>query len=724
MTRSCALSIALLACLVPSTAQAHVPSREGGSRTGLAVAPAMATAAQAQAEPPIVATPRAECREGSYPEPGMQGRVPREEVDSGRAAKGYRCNLSVIGRSGSTGGFRVHRYIDRHGRECAYYDTALLFPTNALSLSGEPTGVAVLDMTDPTKPVRTTTLLTPAMQSPHESVNISVQRGILAAVLGNPTQYPGGIDVYDISEDCRQPVPMAAAFPASPFGHESGMAPDGMTFYPTSIGTDDTTAVDISNPRLPRQIWNGKFNTHGMSVSDDGNRGYFATGDGLVIADLSEVQARKPNPQVREISRLTWSNMTIPQVAIPVTIKGRPYLVEVDEYSEDEGGGVAGNGSRVGAARIIDISDETRPRVVSNIRLEVHQPENRAALAGDYGTRSPVQGYGAHYCNVPRREEPGIFACSMILSGLRVFDIRDPENPKEIAYHVAPPDTISATGSEIIDERANWAMSQPAFAPERGEIWYSDGTSGFYALKMDPAVWPFTSDGAGGSGGGGAGSGGGAGGGAGAAGCIDTRGLRGAGVRAVRGGLRLSFSRLRKFPVRVDVFRVSQGRRVLREHRVANFPNRRRSVTFRGRLAPGLYFARFRMYDRRGRLFDVQRVVFERTRSGRVRVRPDHHRRTVCQLLRGFKLERPAFGGSRKMPLRISYRLTRAADVTVIVSRGKRVVRRFVRRGSAAGRVHRLSLPARGLRRGDYRVRLLATGGEEQVAATLVARRL
>jgi hypothetical protein len=74
----------------------------------------------------------------------------------------------------------------------------------------------------------------------------------------------------------------------------------------------------------------------------------------------------------------------------------------------------------------------------------------------------------------------------MILSGLRVFDIRDPENPKEIAYHVAPPSTISATGGPVIDERANWAMSQPAFAPERGEIWYSDGTSGFYALKMDP----------------------------------------------------------------------------------------------------------------------------------------------------------------------------------------------------------------------------------------------
>jgi len=320
-----------------------------------------ALAQQPPAEPPITATPRADCLPGGIPEGPMQGRVAAEDIASGKVDNGFLCNLTVIGKSGSTGGFRVHRYIDRQGHECAYYDTTLLFPTNALSLSLEPTGVAVLDMTDPAKPVRTATLVTPAMQTPHESVNISVERGILAAVMGNPSAHPGVVDLYDLSEDCRQPALLTSA-PASIFGHESGMALDGMTFYPTSIGTGHTTAVDISNPRVPRAIWQGDYNTHGMSVSDDGNRGYMASGDGLVILDFSEIQARKPNPQVREISRLTWSNMTIPQVAIPVTIKGRPYLVEIDEYSTDEDGGFGAHGPRVGAARIIDISNEAAPR--------------------------------------------------------------------------------------------------------------------------------------------------------------------------------------------------------------------------------------------------------------------------------------------------------------------------------------------------------------------------
>jgi hypothetical protein len=690
-----ALVAAALLALPVAAAQGHAV-RPGEAPQTIAAPRPLALPAQAPAEPPILATPRATCNAGARPEPSIQGRLPKEEVDSGRADSGYWCNLSVIGQSGSTGGFRVFRYIDTAGHECAFYDTTLLFPTNALSLSLEPTGVAVLDMTDPRKPVRTDTLLTPAMQSPHESVNLSVQRGILAAVLGNPAEYPGGIDVYDVSQDCRHPTVKAAAFPASPFGHESGMAPDGLTFFPSSPASH-FSAVDISDPVLPRTLVTTNIPTHGMSVSDDGRRGYLATSDALTIVDLSEVQDRKPNPQVREISRLTWSNVTIPQVAIPVTIKGRPYVVEVDEYSTNgPGGGVTGNGATVGAARIIDVADETKPRVVPNIRLAVHQPEHRAEIAGDPGAQSPVQGYAGHYCNVPQRVEPGIFACSMIASGLRVFDIRDPEKPKEIAYFMSPPSTISATGGPTIDERSNWAMSQPAFAPERGEIWYSDGNSGFYALKMDPAVWPFSTA-------------------RGAGGCVDRRGFERVSARPVGRAVKLAFARRAKLPVRIDVFRVSQGRRILRERRVARFT---RATTWRPP-GPGAYFARFTMLQG-GKAYDTDRAVFERTRSGRLLARPAHYRRDNCTLLRRFKLERPVFDGA----LSGAYRVAAAATVSITVTRGAKVVKRFAAAARPPGRTYRFALATRGLSRGDYRVRLQAGSGDDQVVATLTARRL
>jgi hypothetical protein len=45
-------------------------------------------------------------------------------------------------------------------------------------------------------------------------------------------------------------------------------------------------------------------------------------------------------------------------------------------------------------------------------------------------------------------------------------------------------------------EPSNFAMSAPAFAPERGEVWYSDGFSGFFAVRVTNGVWPFAAAGA------------------------------------------------------------------------------------------------------------------------------------------------------------------------------------------------------------------------------------
>ncbi len=451
----------------------------------------MQAAIPTREEPPQTASPRAQCGPGSRPEPGIQGRIPASAYASGDADKGYQCNLQVLGKEGTQGGFKVERYVDEAGRECAYYDTTLLFPANALTttLSAKPTGVAVVDMTDPAKPVRTTTLLTPAMQSPHESLVLNEKRGLLGAVMGNPAFAPGFIDLYDVSQDCRNPV-LQSSSPVGLLGHESGFSPDGKTFYATSISTDMITAVDVSNPRLPSILGVYEYPSHGLTVSEDGNRGYVAGAGGLQIVDLSQVQARKPSPQVPQISALKWKNITIPQNAIPVTIGGKPMLVEVDEYAESEGGDLSATGPNVGAGRIIDISNEQAPKVISNFRLEVNQGENRGEkIAGDPGTASPAQGYAGHYCGVPSAVDPGIVACSFIASGLRVFDIRDPYAPKELAYFVAPPGNMGGSPAPV--ERSNYAMSRPSFNVARGEIWYSDGNSGFYALKATNGVWPF-----------------------------------------------------------------------------------------------------------------------------------------------------------------------------------------------------------------------------------------
>ena len=453
---------------------------------------ATATAQEAPGPPP--ATPRAQCGPGSVPEPGMQGRVPADHVAAGGAAQGYRCNVEVVGQFGVSGGYKVERYVDATGRECAFYDTTLLYPTNAAApLDDEPTGVAVLDMSDPTQPRLTTTLNTPAMSTPHESLLVNQRRGLLAAVAGNPVFAPGQVDVYDVSQGCTAPQ-LRSSLPVGLLGHESGFAPDGNTFYAASLGGGLLTAVDLTNPSAPRTVYTGRHDTHALTISDDGNRAYLAAGagfprnelglrgdvDGLQVLDVSEIQSRQPAPQTRVLGDLTWPTVTIPQAALPVTIGGRPYLVEMDEFSY-EGDRIAANGTTVGAGRIIDLSDETDPRVVSDLRLEVHDPAVRPSLAGDPVTDSATGGYAGHYCAVPSRVDPQIAACSFLASGLRVFDIRDPQAPREIAYFVAP---VPPGGP------ANAAFASASFVPERKEIWYSDGSRGFYALRLTNDVWP------------------------------------------------------------------------------------------------------------------------------------------------------------------------------------------------------------------------------------------
>ncbi len=430
-------------------------------------------------------TPRAQCGPGSDPEPDRQGRVTQAEVASGRAGRGFTCNTAMAGRYGASGGYKVERYVDSGGRECAYYDTSLLFPRDAVVAGQDGTGVYVLDMSDPTNPVHTETLVTPAMQSPHESLSLNASRGLLVAVTANPTFYPGVIDVYDVSQDCRHPV-LESSVPIAGLGHEGAFAPDGRTYYSTSFDSGGylpggtLTAVDVSNPSLPLSLFTGNYRAHGLSLSDDGNRAYIAARSGLLILDVSQIQARIPNPQVREVARLTWPTMSTPQVTIPVTIGGHPFLVEMDEFAK---------GDQVGAARIIDIADETKPEVISNIKLEVNMTENRPSQADDPGASIPFRGYTGHYCTVPSRQEPAALACTFILSGLRLFDIRDPYTPKEIAYFNAPVTPVPGALDPAPD--SNYAMSSAAFVPERGEIWYSDGNRGFFNVRVTNGVWPF-----------------------------------------------------------------------------------------------------------------------------------------------------------------------------------------------------------------------------------------
>ena len=431
---------------------------------------------------PAATPPATSCSRSSHPETGIQGRVPAEDYASGRAAKGYDCSAKLVSRVPGTGGFKVLRYKDTAGHTCAFFDSTRLFPTDVFMQARDGFGVIVVDMTDPAKPVKTTTLVSPAMMSPHESLLVHQGRGMLAAVMGNAFALPGLLDIYDVRQDCRNPK-LVSSTPSALLGHESGWSPDGKTFYASSGGGQSLTAIDVTDPAHPAKLFEQYgVNYHGMRLSADGRTMYVANigndlsggtlpGHGLRILDVSQIQDRVPNPSVPVLSDLTWPEGSIPQVNQPFTRNKHLYLLEIDEFARIGVGSPAD--APVGAARIIKVDDPRHPKVISNLRLAVQQPAARKASYDDPGGDNALGGYTGHYCSLPYEKDPRIVACSMINSGLRVFDISNLRRPVEVAYFNRPAPDVGSS-----------AMAQPAWDVKHRMIWFTDTARGFFAIRL------------------------------------------------------------------------------------------------------------------------------------------------------------------------------------------------------------------------------------------------
>ena len=394
--------------------------------------------------------PRATCGAGDMPEGELQG----EGIEN------VRCNLTVHGQ------VQVPHFLSLAWHEnCAYVNS-----TDATS---------VVDVSDSSAPTVVTKLTTTGMQNNWESMKVHEGRGLLAGYQADGTV----VDLYDVSADCKAPV-FQSSLNVGGIGHSGNFSEDGSVYYASSLYSGEVFAIDVMDPAQPRLITSKFFDTagnsigsHDLSIGKNGTRGYFtfpslinAFNGTLAIVDLTSVKERADAAEGRSVKDFEWQDGAASQYPIPITYRGADHLVVTDEL----GSGACGNPAKphFGYAHIFDLRDEQMPRLVSQVKTAAQDAANCEAATRSAGT---FFGVGTHYCNVDRRDDPRLLSCGLWSGGVRVFDIRNPWRPREIAYFdtAGTDDMVPGLQRILVDKR---------------ELWVASTAGTFYVLKFADGV--------------------------------------------------------------------------------------------------------------------------------------------------------------------------------------------------------------------------------------------
>jgi hypothetical protein len=173
-------------------------------------------------------------------------------------------------------------------------------------------------------------------------------------------------------------------------------------------------------------------------------------------------------------------------MTIPVKIKGESFVITLGEF----GAGRTPKGRKAACAaglppfatvQIFSVANEQAPALVNKLRLEATDPATCNAVSPEIDT---VTGfiYDVHMCTVDNRDEATTLACGYFQSGVRVYDIRDIKNVKEIAYF-----NPAANGTTPI----GWCGSLPFLDATSGMLYSWCADAGVMSLKFRNGVWPF-----------------------------------------------------------------------------------------------------------------------------------------------------------------------------------------------------------------------------------------
>jgi hypothetical protein len=335
-------------------------------------------------------------------------------------------------------------------------------------------GTSILDVSAPDRPELVTQWDAPANTHTHK---VQVADGLL---LVNHERFPyrpkkplgphsAGVAIYRL-DDPFEPKQIGfwesggkgvhrIVWEGGRYAHMSG-TPEGFT-------DRIWMSIDMADPERPelaaRWWWPGQWSAGGETADwsnghrvaahhglTEGGHTYLGYDDAnLVVLDTSD----PTNP--REVSRLSWGGGAT-HTCMP--LHGRGLVVVTDEQQHD------GPNAPERRMHLIDVADPSAPRYLQAL----------PAPSGAFGELP--QRFGPHNVHENRsgsyRSNRLVFA-TYFSAGLRVYDISDPQNPREVAHWVSE----APVGSPV-------PQANDLFVDHQGLIWVTDrGTGGVSCLE-------------------------------------------------------------------------------------------------------------------------------------------------------------------------------------------------------------------------------------------------
>ena len=376
--------------------------------------------------------------------------------------------------------------------------------TDAKANNANRAGVFVVDISDPAAPEVVHEIGPPNEGNQGETsreMRVWPERDLLIVMnLGSNCSelihacHPQGVQdnfrFYDISGEKAAAPELVAEYVPSVNPHEFFLWDDpkrngrALMFMSTPGGGQTQLLVaDIS--KLPKgkvvELGQTAFpgaeeNLHSLSLSNDGERAYLAHLDGgVMVLDTSGFARNAPKRGFRLLTlpenAAKWEG---PGVHSAVKLFGRPYVLTTDEAYGDALRAIGDHGCPWGWARMIDIRNPAKPKVVAEYKLPQNDP--------GYCTTDPPRPSSSYASHNPTLTK-NLALITWHAGGLQAVSIKNPTKPTQLAefrpeplpYVMTEDPALSAGQDKVV------AWSFPII--KDGLIYFVDVRNGLYVVR-------------------------------------------------------------------------------------------------------------------------------------------------------------------------------------------------------------------------------------------------